>query len=109
MIVYLPRRKKYFSYATAVTCIERLDKMNILGITVSSTLTFEHHISVLVTKSARSLYALKTIGAHGLSGNALWDVTRASLVSQLLYASPAWWGYLKADEKNRLQSDHHKE
>jgi len=26
----------------------------------------------------------------------LWDVTRATLVSQLLYASPAWWGYLKA-------------
>ena len=21
-----------------------------------------------------------------------------------LYASPAWWGYLKADERNRLQS-----
>jgi len=32
------------------------------------------------------------------------DVTRATLVSQLLYASPAWWGYLKADERNRLQS-----
>ena len=27
-----------------------------------------------------------------------------NLVSQLLYASPAWWGYLKVDEKNRLQS-----
>ena len=29
---------------------------------------------------------------------------RATLVSQLLYASPAWWGYLKADDRNRLQS-----
>ena len=37
------------------------------------------------------------------TSNALWDVTRATLVSQLLYASPAWWGYLKADERNRLQ------
>jgi len=36
---------------------------------------------------------------HGLNGNALWDVTRATLVAQLLYASPAWWGFLKADEK----------
>ena len=50
------------------------------------------------------MYALKTIRAHGLNGNELWDVTRATLVSQLLYASPAWWGYLKVDEKNRLQS-----
>ena len=38
------------------------------------------------------------------TSNALWDVTRATLVSELLYASPAWWGYLKADERNRLQS-----
>jgi len=79
--------------------------MNILGIIVSDTLTFHHHIdSALVAKSARSFYALKTIRAHGLDGNALWDVTRATLVSQLLYASPAWWGYLKADERNRLQA-----
>jgi len=45
-----------------------------------------------------------TIRAHDLNGNALWDITRATLVSQLLYACPAWWGYLKANERNRLQS-----
>jgi len=60
--------------------------------TVSDTLTFHHHISALVAKSARSFHALKTIRAYGLVGNALWDVTRATLVSQLLYASFAWWG-----------------
>jgi len=54
--------------------------MNILGITVSDTLTFHHHVSALVDKTARSFYVLKTIRAHGLSGNALWDVTRATLV-----------------------------
>ena len=74
----------------------------VLGITVSR--TFHHHISALATKCARSFFALKTIRAHGLNGNALWDITRATLVSQLLYASPAWWGYLKADERNRFQS-----
>jgi len=104
MIVYLPRNRKHFSNPIAIYGIERVDKMNILRITVSHTLTFHHHIAVLVTKSARSFYALKTIRTSGLNGNALWDVTRATLVSQLLYASPAWWGYLKADERNRLQS-----
>ena len=68
------------------------------------TLTLHHHISARVAKSARSFYALKTIRAHGLNGKALWDVTQATLVSQLLYANPAWWGYLKADERIRLQS-----
>ena len=79
--------------------------LGILGITVSHTLTFHHHISALATKCARSFFALKTIRTHGLNGNALWDITiLATLVSQLLYASPAWWGYLKADERTRLQS-----
>jgi len=58
----------------------------------------------LVTKCSRSFYALKSIRAHSLNGSALWDITRATLVSQLQYACPAWWGYLKADERNRLKS-----
>jgi len=41
MIVHFPRRRKYFFYPTAVPGIERVDKMIILGITVSSTLTFQ--------------------------------------------------------------------
>ena len=104
MIVYLPRRRKHFPYPAVFPDFKRVDKMNILGVIVSDTLTFHHHISNLVAKSASSFYALKTIRTHGLTGNALWDVIRATLVSQLLYASPAWWGYLKADEKSRLQS-----
>ena len=34
----------------------------------------------------------------------LCDVTQATLVAQLLYASPAWSGFIKADEKAKLQS-----
>jgi len=142
-----------------------------LGITVRHTLTFHHHISVFVTKRARSVYALKTTRAHGLNGNAaLWNVTHATMVSHpapsrrgyrrytvpgpitrrgahenmcrknfwgfftfawlnlygtvwvaqtltctgdfltsrrhwshLLHAGHPWWGYLEADERNRLQ------
>jgi len=49
------------------------------------------------------LFALKTIRSHGPNGNALWGITRATVVT-LLHASPAWWGYVKADESSRLQS-----
>ena len=48
--------------------------------------------------TASYLYALKTLKTHGLCGQALWEVTQAVLVAQLLYASPAWSGFLKADE-----------
>jgi len=53
MIVHLPRSRKSFHNPTAIPGIERVDKMNILGITVSHTLTFHHHISALATKCAR--------------------------------------------------------
>jgi len=34
MIVHLPQRKKHFPYPTAIAGIKRVDKMNILGITI---------------------------------------------------------------------------
>jgi len=88
-----------------VIVIERVEKLNIIIITVSHMLTFHHHISALITKCSRSLYAVKTICAHGLYGNTLRNIhlTRSTLFSQLQYTRSAWWGYLKADEGNRLQ------
>jgi len=74
MIVYLPRRRQHFPTRPAVPGIRRLDKMNILGITVSDTLTFYHHITAFVAKSAGSFYALKTILARSLDTKALWGV-----------------------------------
>jgi len=49
-------------------------------------------------------YALKTLRCHGLDDHALWGVTQATLVAQLLYASPFWRGFINAEETNRLQS-----
>ena len=104
MIVHLLWRRRHLPYPIAIPGIKRVDKMNILGITVSHTLTFHHHIYVPVTKFAHSVYALKTTLMG--SRKCMWDVTHATLVPQLLYAiaSLAWWGYLKADERNWLQS-----
>jgi len=53
----------------------------------------------VANKAATCLYALKTLKAHGLQGQALRDVTLAILVAQLLYASPAWNGFIKSEEK----------
>ena len=61
----------------------------------------------MANKAAACLYALKTLKAHGLQGQALValrDVTLATLVAQLLYASPAWNWFIKSEEKAKLQS-----
>jgi len=58
MIVHLPRSREHFLYPAAVPGIKRLPR-----------------VSTLVAKSARS-YALKTIRANGLDGDALWNLLR---------------------------------
>ena len=40
---------------------------------------------------------------HRLRTAALWNVTRATLVSKLVYASPAWFGFLDESSKTRCQ------
>ena len=47
---------------------------------------------------------MKTLRAHGLAGKSLWDVTQATLIARILYAAPAWWGFLNAAEKDRIES-----
>ena len=94
-------RRRRRGFTSAGQCLYAriiYSKLNLLILILIS------NVDAVVEKTARSLYALKTIRAHSLDGNALWDVTQATVVAQLLYASPAWWGFLKADEKSRLQS-----
>ena len=82
--------------------LTRVEEMTVLGVTFTHTMSFAPHILKVTGKTAASLYALKTLKAHGLHGQALCDVTQATLVAQLLYASPAWSGFIKADEKAKL-------
>jgi len=61
--------------------------------------TFSHHVTALVKKCARSLYALRIIQAHGLAGNAMFDVAQATTVAQLLYAALRGGGSSKHTRK----------
>ena len=70
----------------------------------NNTLSCGSHVNLITTKTAASLDALKTLRCHGLDNQALWDVTQATLVAQLLYASTFWCGVINAEETNRLQS-----
>ena len=49
-------------------------------------------------------YAFRVLRAHGLNGPNLWEVSRATAVAKLTYACSAWWGYVDAGAKSRIQS-----
>ena len=86
------------------TGLNRVEDITTLGVTFTQTLSFEPHVLKVANKATTCLYALKTLKAHGSQGQVLRDVTLATLVPQLLYARPAWSGFIKSEEKDKLQS-----
>ena len=78
--------------------------MTVLGITFNTKFSFEPHISYIIQSAARCLYGLKTLRAHGLTAKSLCDVTQAMLIAKIMYAAPAWWGFLSVAEKDRIES-----
>ena len=53
---------------------------------------FDNHVDNICSRARQSLYALCVLAAHGLSGSSLHDVVRATTLTRMLYAAPAWWG-----------------
>ena len=91
MIVY---RQKPEAFPAEIQGVQRVKEMKILGVIVSENLSFKTHLDAKLKETAQGLYALKVLKSHGLKNENLWDITKATLVSKLLYASPVWWGLL---------------
>ena len=105
MIVTRPRvRKIKAEIPPLIPKIRRVDSLKILGVTVRCNLSMSDHVDNLTASAAQTLYALKTLKSHGMSLAALTDVCRATLVSKLTYAAPAWCGFASDADVCRLQS-----
>jgi hypothetical protein len=63
----------------------------------------DYRTSLLVA-CVQSLFALRTLRHHGLPTDALHTIFQATVVSKLSYASPAWWGFASATDRNRLEA-----
>ena len=53
---------------------------------------------------ARTLYGLRTLLASGMPQACLQLVFRSTALAKLLYASPTWWGFANASERNGLEA-----
>jgi len=58
----------------------------------------------IIGKCAESLHAVKLLCHHGMSEDSLRHVYKAVILSELLYASLAWWGSTSAADKQRLEA-----
>ena len=50
------------------------------------------------------MYALKILRARGMNPGDLHEVFRSVVIGKISYASPAWWGYANAQDKERIES-----
>ena len=77
--------------------------MLMLGVTIANDLSASSHVNRILSACSGSLHALRVLRAHGLPPTALHEVARATTISRLLYASPAWWGFTTANDRQKLQ------
>ena len=89
--------------------LSRVSEMIVLGVTLTQDLSISSHVQAIISKGNRTLYALKTLKAHGLTGSHFDTMSRATLVPSILYVSPAWWGFVSNEDQCRLQSVINKE
>src|SRR6218665_3265785 len=69
--------------------IERVTEMLILGVILRGDHRASSHVHRVLSLCNGSLHALRVLRWHGLSAEALSTVTEATIISRLLYASPA--------------------
>ena len=77
--------------------------LRVLGVTLNQRLNMSDHIDRTLSSCASSQFALRTLRPHGLRSQELQLVARMTTVASLLYASPAWWGFTTAEQRNRLE------
>ena len=82
--------------------VRSVTSIEMLGVTMTDHLSAGELVRDVVGKCAQSLHALKLLRHHGMSDDSLRHVYKAVILSKLLYASPAWWGFTNAADKQRL-------
>ena len=103
-IVFTSRGNRPAPDPPALKDITRVSTLNVLGVSLHSTLQMSEHINSVILKANQTLYALKTLKSHGLSGMNLNNVCRATLIPKLTYAMPAWSGFASSEHFIRLQA-----
>jgi len=79
--------------------IARVQTIKILGVTISYRLSVNQHVTNVIASCAQTFHALRVLRAHGLKKDALEAVFKAVVIAKLTYASPAWWGFTTAHDR----------
>ena len=106
MTISKPTSKRHCFSSTSAHLMDlvTVESMNILGVTVSNKLSFDCHVSNIISSASQCLYALKTLKTHGMPPGELSLVCRSTLISKLVYGSPAWRGFANCSDMGRINA-----
>ena len=104
-IIFTDRNRKPPEHLSPqIPDIRRVTSIKILRVTTTNRLSAGDHVRDVIGKCAQSLHALKLLRCHGMRDDSLRHVYKAFVLSKLLYAKPAWWGFTRAADKQRLEA-----
>jgi hypothetical protein len=87
-----------------IATIERVSQAKLLGLIINSNLDFESHISAFLSTGNQRLYLLKLLKHRGLPPDKLSIIFQALILSKILYAAPAWGGFLSKAQIERIDA-----
>ena len=62
------------------------------------------HVQHILTACSQTVYALKTLRAHGMPAAALQNIYRSVILAKIMYASSAWSGFTTQTERSRIDA-----
>ena len=102
-IAFRRPRSRQFQYILELPDFPGVSSIKLLGVTLAENFSMEEHIADIISSSSRALYAHRVLRAHGMNDADLQTVFKSTALSKLLYASPSWWGFTNANQRERLE------
>ena len=88
----------------AIPQIERVQQVRLLGVLLSSNLSFTPHIEYILAVTSQRFYLLNQLKKMSLSLVGLNSVFRALIVSRVIYALPAFYGFILQSDVDRINA-----
>jgi len=95
-MVFKQSRVWCFHMPAALDDVEQIDCCKLLGVMFQSNFKMDSRVNYLLSQCAQRMYILKHLRHQGMSSDQIITVAYALILSRIMYALPAWGGFLSA-------------
>ena len=103
-LVFKRPRVQHFHMPPNVDDTEQINCCKLLGVIFQSNLKMDPHVQYILSQCAQRMYLLKLLRHHGMSYAQLTVVTYSIIISRILYALPAWGGFLSTELVGKINA-----